>query len=179
MLAVTLACGAGLAAGASIDALTPKLTGPSPLPPHGVSGVVHDQRETWTFGVLGLCLQTPGRVVVESVTLNDAVGIELVRLGVRQADADLGIGGLQEPMTDYGYRTAPPLAITSTCSLEPDARPWSLALEVRATTPELDGVAPDISIAYFGDDPGSRQTLDLPMTIQLCRPHSTKNHCQH
>ncbi len=165
---------------ASCSALAggPSLTFEIQPSPNGVSGLVRKSSDSWTFGIPGLCLDKPGRITIRSLDLDQPTTLELVQVGVKQMTHDMGIGAVDEPMQQYGYRTDP-LTITTVCP-RIDATHgdlWSITVEVRPAASQLSGRTSGLTVRYTSDDDGHERTMRIPMTLQLCRPGDPDENC--
>lgn len=151
--------------------------------PNGASGIVQNTSQTWTFGIPNLCLDTPGTITIHSIALEPPNEIDLVRFGIKGLgpDTDLGIGAVQEPMTDYGYRTAPdPVTITGTCPHDDTPTgTWSLAVEVKPANATLSGAITGMTLTYgTTQSDGATRTFKIPMTLRLCAPTEVGPQCK-
>ncbi|GAB98164.1 hypothetical protein BJY21_001445 [Kineosphaera limosa] len=180
-----------LLAACTLESDVPELRFEVDPPPNGASGIVRDAAATWTFGIPNLCLNTPGSITIREVRLAPPNELVLVRFGVREIAADMGVGAVQEPMADYGYRTAPePATITGTCPTISSPRPsepqgdtregstskistWSLAVELKPTGAHLSGRITELTVIYGAansDNAGPTRKMTIPMTLRLCTP---------
>lgn len=181
-LALAGALAAWLSAGCGQVAAAPELRFEVTPPPNGVSGLVHDASETWTFGITDLCLTTPGSVTIREVALEPPGELTLVRFGAKPLgpDTDMGVGAVQEPMTGHGYRTSPdPVTISGSCPRgDSKEGTWSLAVEVKAAKPTVSGAITELAVTYGATEGNAApRTFRIPMTMRLCVPGEVHSEC--
>lgn len=149
--------------------------------PTGMAGIVKGPGDWRVFGISGLCLSGPGQVRIREVRLDDSSGLVLQEVGVKELTdpSDAGVGAVQEPMAEHGYRRKP-LLVSTPC---PDGSGTgggmsSLALKVASTGQGGQGIAKSVTINYSSEGgAGAVRSLRSPTQLELCERGKPTEHC--
>lgn len=146
--------------------------------PAGAGGVVAvDEAEAgrpYSFDDITLCLTSPGKAEIASVTPIDATGGLLVRdFGVLPANSGGAINYVEDPsssLSEAGFDLRSPSPVTTVC---PDLVAtgvagglYILGISVSRTDPDV-GTARGFRVTYSSG--GAEYSADFPLGVALCR----------